>query len=250
MPFCIDCGVRVAEGAQRCPNCLGQTAKPAACLNCGQPYTSAQAKFCMRCGAQRPEPTGPPAQPPTAPAPPTTPAPAPQPSPQPPPTITPAAPTTTTPGGIICAKCGRENKVATAKFCIYCAEPLPNTQTPAKAPPAQGSPPEPPPKPKVMPLNPDQQKQVETMSQARLGIYQKTGRLVLAACRTGAIPREQLPPDLAKEIDSAFAALQGGHTRLIKSGICPQCQDVGLDPSFGKCAKCGLTVSRDKEGDK
>jgi hypothetical protein len=226
MPFCISCGVRIPDGATKCAACepAAAPAPPAGkCPGCGAAYASPTSKFCMQCG-----------QPRKAPAPQAAgPAKAPQPKPA-------------KPAGRVCPNCGQPAKPANAKFCVYCAAPLPQQQesaaTPAPTPDAQAAPQPaaPPPAPKPQPLNKEQKSEAESVAQARLAAYQKTGRLLLAACHAGKVDKASLPADLGSALDEAFTLVAKGHARLLAVGICPQCQDVSLDAESRTCLKCGL----------
>ena len=127
MPFCIECGARIPDGARLCQNC-----DPAAgqdiCQNCGQPYASPGVKFCMKCGTPRPAAPPPPMSAPAQPGPPPMSA---QVQPGPPPVA---------PGARICPSCGREASNQEAAFCIWCAAKLPSPQA-APGPPVQSRPP-------------------------------------------------------------------------------------------------------------
>lgn len=265
MPFCVSCGVRVADGEQYCAGCEAKFNPKPACLQCGTPYSSPEAKFCMVCGTSRvvaPSPSAPqpppaarPVQPPPSrPAPSTGPVPLPQsvlrpePNPEPSP---PSIPRTAAAGSdLVCPKCGKTIKLSKAKFCIYCAAPLPAEMVraqPAAAPPVD--PVLPPQAAATAPasaaasLTPEQKTEIESVTESRLGLYQKIGRQFLSVCHQGTLPKDQLPAELALEINRATMAIQNGHTRLVRAGICPRCQDTALNARTGRCPKCGLTVT-------
>ena len=261
MAFCVNCGMRIADGEQKCAACAAKMNPSPGCPNCGQPYSSPTAKFCMSCGTPRVavQPGNPPVAPPAQPGTPVQPVPQAQTPPPAPPTRpeiqppTPAAvpPAQTGPGsqsqptaappatGQNCPHCGMPIKITGAKFCVYCAAAL--TTTPPPVAPVSEVSAQTPPEPET--LSEIQQSEVEAVTQQRLTAYQRIGRRFITACRQGILVPDQLPQELAGELNQALEALQNGHNRLARAGICPRCQDVALNPGTGQCPKCGLAVT-------
>lgn len=176
-----------------------------------------------------------------------------------------------------CVRCGRPEESATARFCVACGAaydsgpvsapagpaPIPRadqvvTRDPARRPvPVTADPAG----PASTPTGPSAAERpagtgsvsaaaalVQETRRQRQDVYQRLGRLLLAACYEGKLPFDLLPSELAKQARGGIESIRRGHGRLVQAGVCPRCLEPALSGAPPECGRCGLRVPAGVDG--